>query len=1128
MYDGRHSAPGGGMDPRERAAPGLARPPSTSSLPPEMLESISNRNAIREEGEGEGGSRDAEPRRRSSTPTFVREQFAPGAGVPAGGAGDPEGPDLGFGDLVDGGEFEEEGEFDDGEEEEGGEEEEEEDDDDGEDLDGLGDDDGGGSFEEAPGRGPPRGGDGGYRRRERHAAPAGRREQDGRAEARRGPSRGDEPRRGGRERGGSPPAGYRRRDDDRERERDRDARRRRRDGGGRRDGGDRRGRDCGRDGGRDGGSDRRRRRDESADDRSEREYGKRPSRRRGDDDGRRRRRDRGSSAGGSSSRGSVYGGRRGRRDRDYDEDDRGYGRSVYGDGDPEEGGDGVDDAAGPYAHADPARAGHEADIRRAVDSYHAFAEQTRRETDEIERTEILYRLRQLEKDGFPPSKRELYRQTREADRERGLKWLRQLLVTGARFLELGNARFNPFDLNLRGYSRSVALSVGDFDGPRLALHSHYSGRGAGMHPVAQIALAVAGSAVFHCASQVAEDETRTPTRAGQVLGAMAQRARASNPFKAMGAAAAAAAAAGGGGGQARVQSGGVGAGSAVAANGAGAPRRRMTGPPPSDDEDKALFVSRLTEEYDGAGRRPASAGSGGGRVAPQRLGPLGPQLRGPAHAHEGVRDLGHDLREVGGPREGVGVDASVYKRGSSLRMVHSFKFRECKGCSRERNRELAAAEKKARAEAARALGLGSEESRSALAVLRGARNLAHREPKSTGGPLRRYLALVAEKRSCPSCLGKGRVPDLEAGFYSVRSVSGAGGEVREGPLARAREDPAVAVYLSSVRRYLGEPSTPLSWPEGAPAAEPVEIEDVPLTPEEEAAGHPPRSRARRLEYAPPPLKGKGARLRKEPACAPGAGGGAHLEEACRRMLAGGFAGEAYRECDVQQVYRLVGAAVEKPRVEDRHADGSPPYAVVIATTGFGSQYCQAARRHHGANRVYFGLRSDGTGVQRCHSRKDARCARPCAPPFKVPVQVFVRAFPFSPRAMAVPEEEVALWETRKLGADYLQRYRRPGTPRLPAGILESEGGGRMSGVMFRDFVKAGRERMARAAAAARARSASGAASSAGKRPRDDEAGGDAAAGTGRCCPRPRPGAADGGAPPAPCEDEFEDEFEDCT
>ncbi|KAG5183069.1 hypothetical protein JKP88DRAFT_273040 [Tribonema minus] len=247
------------------------------------------------------------------------------------------------------------------------------------------------------------------------------------------------------------------------------------------------------------------------------------------------------------------------------------------------------ESAGPYRHVDPARAHHEQEIRRSMADYEAFRGTTQRETEEQERIELLYRMRQLEKEGFPPSRRvlptttldevryELYRQTREANRERGLKWLRQLLVTAARFLEFANLKFNPFELNLRGFSRSVALSVADYDQPLLSLHNHYSGRGASMHPVAQIGLTLGGAMIFHHATNTPDDVAAPPRRTGAAMRGMAQQSS-SNPLEAMGAAA--------------------------AASGGRTTRRPMTGPPSDTDGSSSA----------GMGSLPASDATGAGRA----------------------------------------------------------------------------------------------------------------------------------------------------------------------------------------------------------------------------------------------------------------------------------------------------------------------------------------------------------------------------------------------------------------------------------------------------------------------------------------------------------------------------------
>ncbi|KAG5184027.1 hypothetical protein JKP88DRAFT_244897 [Tribonema minus] len=144
-----------------------------------------------------------------------------------------------------------------------------------------------------------------------------------------------------------------------------------------------------------------------------------------------------------------------------------------------------------------------------------------RETEALEKAELLAKMNQLEREGFPPIKRmtvntalddiryELYRQTREANRARNLKSMRNYLVTASSLIEMANANFNPFELNLNGFSSAIMNSIEDYDPTLLALHHKYAGRGSGMAPEWQLAMSLTFAAIVHHTSGMATQPTRT-------------------------------------------------------------------------------------------------------------------------------------------------------------------------------------------------------------------------------------------------------------------------------------------------------------------------------------------------------------------------------------------------------------------------------------------------------------------------------------------------------------------------------------------------------------------------------------------------------------------------------------------
>jgi hypothetical protein len=130
------------------------------------------------------------------------------------------------------------------------------------------------------------------------------------------------------------------------------------------------------------------------------------------------------------------------------------------------------------------------------------------EQEKKEKIEYLNKLQRLEAKGFPVSKRftmdnNLEEIKQEFDRlvdarnlEGSLRFQRQALMGIVTGLEWLNNRFDPFDLNLDGWSESVHENQEDFDEIFEELYDKYKGKG-NMPPEARLLFAVAGSG-FMC------------------------------------------------------------------------------------------------------------------------------------------------------------------------------------------------------------------------------------------------------------------------------------------------------------------------------------------------------------------------------------------------------------------------------------------------------------------------------------------------------------------------------------------------------------------------------------------------------------------------------------------------------
>jgi hypothetical protein len=126
------------------------------------------------------------------------------------------------------------------------------------------------------------------------------------------------------------------------------------------------------------------------------------------------------------------------------------------------------------------------------------------EQEKKEKIEYINKLQRLEQKGFPVARKftmdnSLDEIKQEYDRlvdarnlEGSLRFQRQALMGVVTGLEWMNNRFDPFDLNLEGWSESVHESVEDFDDIFEELYDKYKDRGK-MPPEARLLFSLAGS-----------------------------------------------------------------------------------------------------------------------------------------------------------------------------------------------------------------------------------------------------------------------------------------------------------------------------------------------------------------------------------------------------------------------------------------------------------------------------------------------------------------------------------------------------------------------------------------------------------------------------------------------------------
>ncbi len=154
-----------------------------------------------------------------------------------------------------------------------------------------------------------------------------------------------------------------------------------------------------------------------------------------------------------------------------------------------------------------------------TDTTNTFGEASYRATvdpsaEKKEKGDYINKLNRLEQKGFPVSRRftmdnsldeikdEFNRLVDARQLETSIKFQRQMvmgLVTG---IELLNEKFDPFDLQLKGWSESVHENIDDMDDIFEELYDKYKGKGS-MPPEARLMMALAGSGfMFHLSNSM--------------------------------------------------------------------------------------------------------------------------------------------------------------------------------------------------------------------------------------------------------------------------------------------------------------------------------------------------------------------------------------------------------------------------------------------------------------------------------------------------------------------------------------------------------------------------------------------------------------------------------------------------
>ncbi len=131
------------------------------------------------------------------------------------------------------------------------------------------------------------------------------------------------------------------------------------------------------------------------------------------------------------------------------------------------------------------------------------------EIEKKEKSDMINKLQRLEQKGYPVSRRftmtdslediktEYNRLVDARQLETSIKFQRQMMMGLVTGVELLNEKFDPFDVQLKGWSESVHENIEDFDEVFEELYDKYKGKGS-MPPEARLLMMLAGSGfMFH-------------------------------------------------------------------------------------------------------------------------------------------------------------------------------------------------------------------------------------------------------------------------------------------------------------------------------------------------------------------------------------------------------------------------------------------------------------------------------------------------------------------------------------------------------------------------------------------------------------------------------------------------------
>jgi hypothetical protein len=140
-----------------------------------------------------------------------------------------------------------------------------------------------------------------------------------------------------------------------------------------------------------------------------------------------------------------------------------------------------------------------------------------------EKIELLARITGLNRSGYPSTKKftvkddldeiryECYRLQRESNLKRSTKFMQKGFVSMTAFLEMLNQTYDPFRVNLDGFSKSIMLSIDEYTEIFEDIHHKWTGKSR-FPPELHLVIAFVSSAVFHHAGNCMKDNMKSSNK----------------------------------------------------------------------------------------------------------------------------------------------------------------------------------------------------------------------------------------------------------------------------------------------------------------------------------------------------------------------------------------------------------------------------------------------------------------------------------------------------------------------------------------------------------------------------------------------------------------------------------------